>query len=584
MESYTPPLRRIKKEFTGIVLGGLIAFLGQGMMPAYAADAQQQKASENEGVDLTPAEKKEFKEQVVLFSYVASESWKKAIIEHNFRELTDAAIEAILKEADPNAKYLNLGGAEHEKNMSVEDQFHQSMKRLQYMLFEAKTHAAKEGVTIAQLAEKGLKGMLKWMDPHSDYMNPKEWKGLIEHQNSSFFGVGMELTMSGKLPKVQKVIEGQPAETAGVKDGDLITAIDGKSTEDLGGDLGKVVDAIRGPRGTEVTLDIRRQEQKLSIAITRDRINVDTVKTRMIETEKGRVGLIHIATFSSMTHDHFINGTDKLKSSPEGTPDYYILDLRNNTGGDLRVVGKIADEMLDKGVIYNYVTRNGERVTEANNGDRLEGKPLIVLTNNFSASASEILSGALKDNGRAIVMNDHETTFGKGTGQEVIPLYNATAGMKLTTFYFATPAGSPHRHGIKPDIKVDLSETAKPKLVIPADTPPEEAEKMKKAFEKNQTLSEMTQEHTLPINEKLLRHDKDPAQTCTVREDAPDAHYTIALKDIKTAHHQGDPDTAFVDETLACAIEKILGISERSTLKPYVKQVQGTSPASTPSP
>jgi len=582
-------LRGIKKKFAYVVLGGLLALL-PGVVSAQTTDAeaqdreQRRQRFEEKLKKMTP-EEREVYNQLSLLSYVTERVQRESVVEHSYRDLVNAALDAIVKKANkdnsddkkPKFIFMNQGGIESEQKLDLRQQFIKNMQLAEHILDMAMEHAT-EKITVTELVEAGLKAMLQSMDPHSGYLNPKEWKMYMEQSQGSFFGIGAELEMQGKFAKIRKVMEGQPAEGAGMKDGDLITAVDGKPAESFNKDLMKIVQAIRGEKGTPVTLEVQRagQDKLLSFTIIRGFVETNPVKTRLIEAGEKRIGLIHLTNFTNNAYKSFVDGIQKLKIEAENAPDYYILDLRNDPGGNLEEARKIADAMLDEGEIYSLTVRGNKKFKPqyATKGDILEGRPLVVLVNRHSISASEVLSGTLKDNGRAIMLNPDDATFGKGSGQKLIDL-REFGGMRITTFYYNNPKGTPHTVGIKPDIKVELSEAARPKLIIPPDTSPEDAEKMKKDFEKFMTGSEASQKNHLPVQQELLRHDPDPAQSCAVvMEDKPDVHYTTPLKDVKTARHGSDPDKSIIDETLVCAVEKLLGISERATFKPYVKQEQ----------
>lgn len=574
----------LKKEFTAIVLGGLLGLLPVAdiVTNAHAQQTLPGNRQETQQKSYSPQEREEYTKQVYLLSYVLKTAQSNAVIEPSYHDLIDAAIRAIVKKANPDAKYMSNNSAAREKDLPPKEQFKKNMLLAEHLILMAKGNATKE-VTFTELVDVGLKAMLQSMDPHSVYMNAQERKIYEEESRGTFSGIGAELRLQGKAVRIQKVMEEQPAEKAGIREGDLITSVDGKPVESFDKDIMKVVQAIRGPEGTNVTLTIKREggTEPLSFTIRRGRVDVNPVKTRIIETEKGRIGVIDLTTFSDTSHASFVKEVGKLKAAAENKIDFYVLNLRGNGGGSLYEVGKIADEMLDDGEVYSINTRDpqGNRSKTAVKGDILDGKPLIVLTDARSASASEILAGALKDNGRAIIMNPYDSTFGKGTGQNV--MYIGTGeGMRLTTFYFATKSGSPHKVGVKPDIKVELSEAAKPKLVIPPDTTPEEAAEMKKAFDEYINMSESTMKNVLPTEESMVRHDLDPAQSCTV-EETPGVSYTVARKAVEVNMRNGagdEEETPIVDETLACAVEKLLGIQERATLKPYVKTA-ATAPA-----
>lgn len=303
-----------------------------------------------------------------------------------------------------------------------------------------------------QLIEDALNGMLSALDPHSSYLDDDDYKEMQVQTRGEFGGLGIEVTMENGLVKVVSPIDDTPAYRAGVQAGDLITALDDEPV--MGLDLNEAVEKMRGKVGTNIKITIRREgvEEPLDFMITRDIIKIRAVRS---ELKEGDIGYIRVTTFNQAVGDSVEDELENLIAEAEGPLSGLILDLRNNPGGLLDQAIAVSDAFLDKGEIVSTRGRNPNdtRRDNATSGDIAEGLPMVVLINGGSASASEIVAGALQDHRRAIVLGTK--SFGKGSVQTVIPLPGHGA-MRLTTARYYTPSGrSIQAKGIEPDILVE---------------------------------------------------------------------------------------------------------------------------------
>lgn len=309
-----------------------------------------------------------------------------------------------------------------------------------------------EAVDDKTLIASAIRGMLTGLDPHSTYLDPDEYKDLRAGTTGEFGGLGIEVSMEDSFIKVVAPIDDTPAARAGVKAGDLIIRLD--DTPVKGMTLNEGVKLMRGKPGTTITLTIMRDglEQPLKITIERDVIKVKSVKSRLLEPG---YGYVRITQFQSPTDDNLREGIDQLKTQSGGELKGIVLDLRNNPGGVLNGAVAVADAFLEKGVIVSTRGRDNEAEMKFNAKpvDILKGAPIVVLVNSGSASASEIVAGALQDHRRAIVLGSK--TFGKGSVQTILPMDNGAA-LKLTTARYYTPSGrSIQAEGITPDIALE---------------------------------------------------------------------------------------------------------------------------------
>jgi len=309
-----------------------------------------------------------------------------------------------------------------------------------------------EPMTDEDIIENAVQGMLTSLDPHSSYLDDDDYKDMQVQTRGEFGGLGIEVTMDNGFVKVVSPIDETPADKAGVQAGDYITHLDGEQV--LGLTLSEAVDKMRGKVGAPIILTIVREgaEETLEIEVIRDIIKIQSVKHRI---EEDTVGYIRVTTFNQNTMPGVKKAMEDIKAKAGDKIIGYIVDLRNNPGGLLDQAISVSDAFLDKGEIVSTRGRN-ENDTKRDNatpGDLADGKPLIALINGGSASASEIVAGALQDHRRAIIMGTQ--SFGKGSVQTVIPLPGHGA-MRLTTARYYTPSGrSIQAEGIEPDIIVE---------------------------------------------------------------------------------------------------------------------------------
>jgi carboxyl-terminal processing protease len=304
----------------------------------------------------------------------------------------------------------------------------------------------------SQMIEAAINGMLVSLDPHSSYLSPKNYRDMQVQTRGEFGGLGIEVSMENGLVKVVSPIDDTPAARAGIQSGDFITAIDGQQV--LGLTLAEAVEKMRGPVNSTILLNIQRgnQEQSFEVTLTRAVIKVQSVRSR----REGDVGYVRITTFNEQTDQGLKRAVEGLKNEIGADKiKGYVIDLRNNPGGLLDQAIAVSDAFLDQGEIVSTRgrrTEDGQRYN-ARKGDITDGKPLVVLVNGGSASASEIVAGALQDHRRAAVLGTK--SFGKGSVQTIIPL-GAQGALRLTTARYFTPAGrSIQAKGIEPDIIVE---------------------------------------------------------------------------------------------------------------------------------
>ena len=301
------------------------------------------------------------------------------------------------------------------------------------------------------LIEAAIRGMLTHLDPHSSYLSAKNFQEMQVETKGEFGGLGIEVTMENGVVKVVAPIDDTPASRAGVEAGDYITHLDGEPV--LGLTLSEAVERMRGPINTELKVTIRRGEQDpFDLTLVRDRITVSSVRSR---SEEGGIGYIRITRFNEQTSPGLELAIDKLKAEMGDELIGFVIDLRNNPGGLLREAINVSDAFLERGEIVSTRGRETDDATRENatSGDLTSGLPLVVLINGGSASASEIVAGALQDHRRAIVMGT--PSFGKGSVQTVMPL-PGNGAMRLTTARYYTPSGrSIQARGIDPDIIVE---------------------------------------------------------------------------------------------------------------------------------
>jgi carboxyl-terminal processing protease len=305
----------------------------------------------------------------------------------------------------------------------------------------------------SKLIEGAINGMVTSLDPHSRYMNAKAWTEMQETTSGEFGGLGIEVTMEEGLVKVVAPIDDTPASKAGIMSGDLISKIDGEAVQGL--TLEQAVNKMKGPVNTKTKLTIVRKgaDAPLDVAITREIIHVRPVR---FHTENGDIGYIRITSFNEQTSDGLKKAIASIsKDIPQDKLAGYVVDLRNNPGGLLDQAVSVSSAFLARGEVVSTRGRNPEETQRftAHGGDLTKGKPLVVLINGGSASASEIVAGALHDHKRATLIGTR--SFGKGSVQTIIPLGSGNGALALTTARYYTPSGrSIQAQGIAPDIEI----------------------------------------------------------------------------------------------------------------------------------
>ena len=305
----------------------------------------------------------------------------------------------------------------------------------------------------AKLIKSAINGMLAGLDPHSSYMDSKSFRDMQVETHGEFGGVGLEVTTENGLLKVVAPIDGTPAAKAGILAGDIITKIDDDQSQGM--TIDQAVEKLRGSVHTKVKLTIRRkgQDKPIEVSLMRDIIRVHSVRS---EVEGDDVGYIRVTQFNEQTTEGLKKAITDIRSKiSKDKLKGYILDLRNNPGGLLDQAVTVASTFLQRGEIVSTRGRNAEENQHfnAHAGDLTKGKPLIVLINGGSASASEIVAGALQDHKRATIVGTR--SFGKGSVQTVIPLAPGNGALRLTTARYLTPSGrSIQARGITPDIEV----------------------------------------------------------------------------------------------------------------------------------
>ncbi len=308
-----------------------------------------------------------------------------------------------------------------------------------------------EELSDSELLEYAIKGMIAELDPHSAYLDEESFEDLQVNTSGEFGGIGIEVGMENGFVKVISPIDDTPAAKAGIEAGDLIIRLDGKPVKGMS--LSEAVEIMRGPKDSELDLTIVREgvEQPIELTLTRDVIKVRSVRTRLLEED---YAYVRIAQFQTGTGRDMIEELEKMREENDELKGI-ILDLRNNPGGVLQASVDVADAFLDSGLVVYTEGRleNSDTRYYANSGDIAEDIPIVVLINDGSASASEIVAGALQDHGRALVLGTR--SFGKGSVQTVVPI-SETRAIKLTTALYFTPEGrSIQAQGIVPDVTVE---------------------------------------------------------------------------------------------------------------------------------
>jgi carboxyl-terminal processing protease len=302
------------------------------------------------------------------------------------------------------------------------------------------------------LIENAINGMLSALDPHSSYLSPKNFKDMQVQTRGEFGGLGIEVTMENGVIKVVSPIDDTPASRAGILSNDLITHLDNEQINGL--TLEQAVEKMRGPVNTPISLTVVRKgrEEPFDVKVTRDVIRINPVKARAEDD----VAYIKVSTFNEQTHAMLVKSMEQLRKEIGPKLRGYIIDLRNNPGGLLDQAISVSDDFLDQGAIVLTKGRNNEETqrAQARPGDTSDGKPVVILINGGSASASEIVAGALQDHKRATIIGTR--SFGKGSVQTIIPLGSTNGAIRLTTARYYTPSNrSIQAKGIDPDIVVE---------------------------------------------------------------------------------------------------------------------------------
>ena len=312
-----------------------------------------------------------------------------------------------------------------------------------------------EPVSDRDLIENAINGMLTGLDPHSSYMNAKAFRDMQVQTHGEFGGLGLEVTQENGIIKVVSPIDDTPASRAGIKSGDLITTIDNTTVQGLS--LNDAVDKMRGPPNSTIRLIIKREnvDKPIEVSLTREVIHIQVVKSHL----EGDIGYIRLTQFNEQTDSGLRAAVAKFRQQYGDRLHGIVLDLRNNPGGLLDQAVSVSDDFIDQGEIVSTRARHPDdsQRWNAKPGDITGGLPMVVLTNGGSASASEIVAGALQDHNRAVIVG--QRTFGKGSVQTVIPL-PGNGAMRLTTARYYTPSGrSIQGLGITPDVPVAASRT-----------------------------------------------------------------------------------------------------------------------------
>lgn len=387
-----------------------------------------------------------------------------------------------------------------------------------------------------KLIEYALNGMLSSLDPHSGYMNDEETESMSVQNRGEFGGLGIEVTMENGLVKVVSPIDDTPASRAGVQAGDLIVEIDGKQV--MGLTLSDAVEKMRGKVNTDILLTLVREGAKepIKLKLTRDIIQIQSVK---FHVENNNIGYIRVTTFNAQTFPGLKKAFEEIKKTTGNKLIGYVVDLRNNPGGLLDQAISVSDAFLDKGEIVSTRGRHPDdtRRDNATSGDLADGLPIVALINGGSASASEIVAGALQDHKRGIVMGTQ--SFGKGSVQTLFKVPGG-GSIRLTTARYYTPSGrSIQAKGITPDIIVERAKVVAEKEVFG---------EMHESDLKGALKNPNAPENTSVENPTLLPDDKA----------APDAD---KKKDDKTAGKKDDKDKKADDYQLIRAVDLLQGIS-----------------------
>ena len=388
-------------------------------------------------------------------------------------------------------------------------------------IFERIRSSYVEEIDEEKLIESAISGMLTSLDPHSSYMAPEDFSTMQVQTRGEFGGLGIEVTQENGFIKVVSPIDDTPAANAGIEAGDFITKVDGEST--LGKTLDEAVDKMRGPVGSEIIITVVREgvEEPFDVSIIRDTIEIKAVKAR----SEGKTVVLRVSSFTSKTYPNLKESLEKEINAAGGLEyiNGVVVDLRNNPGGLLTQAIRVSDAFLESGEIVSTRGR-GARDAERYNatpGDLTNGKPIVVLINGGSASASEIVAGALQDHHRAIIVGTK--SFGKGSVQTIIPLSSDGAAMRLTTARYYTPSGrSIQSLGVSPDILVEQR--------IRSDEDPDEARNFQR-FEAD--LENSLSNDSLTDDERKFLEDERKKQEETAKMRNDDYQLSYALDVLK---------------------------------------------------
>ncbi|MCE2950883.1 MAG: S41 family peptidase [Alphaproteobacteria bacterium] len=355
-----------------------------------------------------------------------------------------------------------------------------------------------EPVDNTKLLEGALNGMLSSLDRYSTYLPPKKYQEIRKQAHGEYGGVGLEIAYEEGALRVVSAIEDTPAQKAGITSGDLITAIDAKPVYEMS--LYEAGEHLRGEPHSHVTLSIRRrQEPPFDIRLKRERIRVASVKGEL----KGNVGYMRLTTFNEHTTDNLQELITSLKQRAGKNLAGFVLDVRNNPGGLFDQAVSVCELFLDKGEIVSIRGRDPKKDLSffAQGQDETEGAPLVVLINEGSASASEIVAGALQDHKRAVIVG--VKSFGKASVQSVIPMTNGAA-IKMTTAYYYTPSGkSIQKTGIIPDIKIEQSAPAKADVAQPTKQKTEKTKKERTSTPEDEKVRDLQLEQAINMIQAL---------------------------------------------------------------------------------
>ena len=388
-------------------------------------------------------------------------------------------------------------------------------------IFERIRPSYVEEIDEEKLIESAISGMLTSLDPHSSYMAPEDFSTMQVQTRGEFGGLGIEVTQENGFIKVVSPSDDTPADNAGIEAGDFITKVDGEST--LGKTLDEAVDKMRGPVGSEIIITVVREgvDEPFDVSIIRDTIEIKAVKAR----SEGKTVILRVSSFTSKTYPNLKESLEKEINAAGGLEyiNGVVVDLRNNPGGLLTQAIRVSDAFLESGEIVSTRGR-GARDAERYNatpGDLTNGKPIVVLINGGSASASEIVAGALQDHHRAIIVGTK--SFGKGSVQTIIPLSSDGAAMRLTTARYYTPSGrSIQSLGVSPDILVEQR--------IRSDEDPDEARNFQR-FEAD--LENSLSNDSLTDDERKFLEDERKKQEETAKMRNDDYQLSYALDVLK---------------------------------------------------